>query len=129
PGFTLDVSGVNAGTFRVERFAHTSSLKVSPTSEGPVQVVEVLGGTLEFEDEGKVSRLVPGDLVVVDAETASMTVSRSANIGVVTLSRELLARTAGVPVERMRLSSRPVSSGPAAERWRSAVRHANREIK
>ncbi|WP_204163737.1 AraC family transcriptional regulator [Nocardioides solisilvae] len=128
PRFSLEVQGVRAPTFRVERIAHTSSMSVTVTADGPVQVVEVLGGSLAYEEDGVATTLGPGDLVAFDAGSAPMTVSRQANVGVVLLDRGLLAEVAGVPAERLALARSTVSSADDAERWRAAVRRANREI-
>lgn len=128
PRFSLEVKGIAAAEFRVERFAHTSSLRITTTAAGPVQVVEVLGGTINVENGDGVTRLVPGDLVAIDAETTPLSVSRSVNVGVVTLSRQLMSEVAGVPADQLSLSPRPVAGAAAAGQWRQAVRRANREI-
>ena len=127
PRFSIEVSGIQAPDFRVERLSHSSSIRVTATAPGPVQVVEVLGGTITVEDGDTVTRMGPGELFAIDAVITPSTTSRSVHVGVVTLSRELLGQVAGVPADRLRIPRRqPLPA--AADQWRLAVRRANREI-
>mgnify|MGYP001765379225 CR=1 FL=1 len=128
PRFALEVNGVRGDGFSVKRLTHTSTVRVATARTNHLHVLELLRGSARLVVAGADTSMTPGQVVALDAEAPARLYSDRASLGLVTLSREMLAAAADVPASRLSFPDPTPVSAESASLWRAAVRHTNRDV-
>ncbi|WP_101525969.1 AraC family transcriptional regulator [Nocardioides houyundeii] len=128
PDLSLDISGVRGDDFSVMRLTHSSVARLITGPPGNLHVLEVLRGSARLGVRGVETTLRPGQVIAIDSGSRVRLASDRLSVGIVTLSRDLLAAAADEPSATISFPDHSPLSADWPEQWRGAVRRLNREV-